>query len=105
MNYLPICLGSTIRLWLFGLSVKYIDSWEELKHKFINNFSITCKQEKTQCDLKQVMQKKGETLRSYIKRWCDVKADIFSMSEEMPSALSIRAPGTGSSPRSSSARL
>jgi hypothetical protein len=40
-NYLPMCLGPNIRKWLLGLLANYIDSWDDLKHMFITNFSMT----------------------------------------------------------------
>jgi hypothetical protein len=48
-------LGSNIRKWLFGLLANSVDSWEELKRLFVNNFRMTYEHEKTQYDLKQVM--------------------------------------------------
>lgn len=47
-NYLPMCLGTSPIKWLFGLLAKFIDFWGELTHQFINNFSMTYDQRKTQ---------------------------------------------------------
>jgi hypothetical protein len=46
-NYLPMCLGSKIWKWLTDLLVNTIDTLEDLKQLFINNFGMTCEQEKT----------------------------------------------------------
>jgi hypothetical protein len=45
--------------------------------------SVTCDQEKTPYNLEQVLQKVDESLCSYIKRWCDVKTNIYSMPKEI----------------------
>lgn len=81
-NYLLMCHGSTVKKWLFSLPTNYVDSWQDLKCRFINNFSIVCDQEKTQYDLKKITPKVDESLCSYIKRWGNVKADISSMLKE-----------------------
>jgi uncharacterized protein YktB (UPF0637 family) len=47
------------------------------------NFSVTCDQEKTPYYLEQVLQKGDESLSSYIKRWHDVKTNIYSMPKEI----------------------
>lgn len=61
-NYLPMCRGSKAKKQLFSLPTNYIESWQDLKCRFINNFSIVCDQEKTQYDLKQITPKEDEYL-------------------------------------------
>jgi hypothetical protein len=63
-----MCLGNLARKWLFGLLANSIDLWRELTRYFISNFSMTCNQERTQHNLKQVIQKEEDSLQSYIKR-------------------------------------
>jgi hypothetical protein len=83
VNYLPICLGSNIRKWLFALLTNSIDWWEELKSIYVNNFGMTYKQMKTQYNLEQVMHKEDVAIHSYIKHWRNMKVDISSMFEDM----------------------
>jgi hypothetical protein len=64
-------------------SANYIDSWEELTHQLISNFSMTCDLEKKWYDLKQVIQKDGESLHIYDKRWFDIIANISNMRNEV----------------------
>jgi hypothetical protein len=49
--------------------------------QLINNFNMTCDQEKAQYNRKQVPQKEHESLCSYIKTWHNVKANISSLLE------------------------
>lgn len=74
-NYLPMCLGTTMRKWLFLLPANSINSQEDLNHQLVNNFSMTYDQEKTQYDLEQALQKEDESLHNYIKRWHDVMSE------------------------------
>lgn len=46
-NYLPMGLRSNIQNRIFSLLDNTVDSWDELKHLFIANFSMTSEQEKT----------------------------------------------------------
>jgi hypothetical protein len=41
-NYLPICLSSSTRTWLMGLSIGLVRSWSDLCQQFINSFRATC---------------------------------------------------------------
>jgi hypothetical protein len=68
--------------WLESLSNNSIDSWEQLKNVFIDNFqgAITCVG--TRHDLTQCKQERNKLLRSYTRRFFDVQATIANISEE-----------------------
>jgi hypothetical protein len=57
-----------------------IDSWEDLKRAFINNFQGSKIRAGTCHDLSQVKQEMNETLRSYIRRFFEMRATIVIMS-------------------------
>jgi hypothetical protein len=51
--------------WLESLKTNSIDSWEDLKRAFIDNFHGCMIRAGTRHDLSQVKQEMNETLRSY----------------------------------------
>jgi hypothetical protein len=68
--------------WLESLSNNSIDSWERLKKVFIDNFQGAIARAGTCHDLAQCKQERNELLRSYIRRFFDVRATIVNSSEE-----------------------
>ncbi|MBB1235792.1 hypothetical protein EII06_28750, partial [Klebsiella pneumoniae] len=68
-NYLPVALADSARSWLHGLPRGTIGSWAELRDHFIANFQGTFERPGTQYDLYNVVQKSGESLRDYIRRF------------------------------------
>jgi hypothetical protein len=57
-----------------------IGSWGELENQFARNFRSTYKCPASLEEIKSCVQKKGETLRSYIQRWSVIKnsaEDVF----------------------------
>nr|CAE05311.2 OSJNBa0056L23.9 [Oryza sativa Japonica Group] len=78
-NYLPVALADSARSWLHGLPRGTIGSWAELRDHFIANFQGTFERPGTQFDLYNVIQKSGESLRDYIRRFseqCNKISDI-----------------------------
>lgn len=69
IQYLPIYLGDSARAWLEYLLADKIKSWSDLRDTFIGNFQGTYQQPGNSWDLKICQQKKGETLREYIRRF------------------------------------
>jgi hypothetical protein len=80
--YFPMALYPMPLTWLESLSNNSIDSWERLKKVLIDNFqgAITCAG--TRHDLAQCKQKRNELLRSYTRRFFDVRTTITNISEE-----------------------
>jgi hypothetical protein len=68
--------------WLDSLSNNSIDSWEQLKKVFIENFQGAITRAGTHHDLAQCKQERNELLRSYTRRLFDVRAKLANISEE-----------------------
>jgi hypothetical protein len=68
--------------WLESLNDNSIDSWEALKKVFIDNFQGAITRAGTRHDLAQCKQQRNELLRSYTRRFFDVRATIANISEE-----------------------
>ena len=64
-NYLPVMLTSTAMNWLTSLALDSIESWEQLKKVFTDNYM--CTRPGTKHDLNRIYQKPSELLRSYIR--------------------------------------
>jgi hypothetical protein len=63
--YFPVALESAPLAWLESLKPNSIDSWEDLKWAFIDNFQGSMIRAGTCHNLSQVKQEMDETLRSY----------------------------------------
>nr|AAS75250.2 putative polyprotein [Oryza sativa Japonica Group] len=78
-NYLPVALADSAQSWLHGLPRGTIGSWAELRDHFIANFQGTFERPGTQFNLYNIIQKSGESLRDYIRRFseqCNKISDI-----------------------------
>jgi hypothetical protein len=72
-NFLPMALSGAARLWLINLPEESIHSWDQL---FIGNFQGTYERLSTAETLKTIKQKHDESLRDYIKRFCNARSGI-----------------------------
>jgi hypothetical protein len=59
-----------------------IGSWGELESQFARNFRSTYKRAASLEEVKACVQRKGETLRSYIQRWSVIKNSAEDVSDE-----------------------
>jgi hypothetical protein len=59
-----------------------IGSWGELENQFARNFRSTYKCPASLEEIKACVQRKGETLRSYIQRWSVIKNSAEDVSNE-----------------------
>jgi hypothetical protein len=59
-----------------------INSWEDLKQAFIDNFLGSMIRAGTRHDLSQVKQEMNETLRSYTQCFFDTRATIANITDE-----------------------
>jgi hypothetical protein len=59
-----------------------IGSWGELESQFARNFRSTYKRPASLEEVKACIQRKGETLRSYIQRWSIIKNSAEDISDE-----------------------
>nr|ABA98154.1 retrotransposon protein, putative, Ty3-gypsy subclass [Oryza sativa Japonica Group] len=82
-NYLPVALADSARSWLHGLPRGTIGSWAELRDHFIANFQGTFKRPSTQFDLYNVVQKPGESLRDYIRRFSEKRNKISDITDDV----------------------
>jgi hypothetical protein len=64
------------------LSNEYIGSWEELESQFARNFCSTYKCPASLEEVKACVQRKGETLHSYIQQWSVIKNSAEDVSDE-----------------------
>nr|CAE02263.2 OSJNBb0049I21.2 [Oryza sativa Japonica Group] len=82
-NYLPVALADSARSWLHGLPRGTIGSWAELRDRFIANFQGTFERPGTQYDLYNVIQKSGESLREYIRRFSEQRNKISDITDDV----------------------
>ena len=73
MQSIQLFLRDSARNWLKGLSPESITSWDGLERKFVSNFQDTCKRPVSFQELKACRQKQGESIRSYIQRWTNLR--------------------------------
>jgi hypothetical protein len=59
VNYLPVCLSSSVRTWLLEVPLGSVHSWSHLCRLFTSNFSATCTCLRVDWDLVSVVQEKG----------------------------------------------
>jgi hypothetical protein len=71
-----VALESAPLTWLERLKPNSIDSWEDLKRAFIDNFQGSMIIAGTRHDLSQVKQDMNEILRSYTRRFFETRATI-----------------------------
>jgi hypothetical protein len=80
--YFSMALEPAPLTWLESLPNDSIDSWEGLKKVFIDNFQGAIARAGTRHDLAQCKQEHNELLRSYTRRFFDVRATIANITEE-----------------------
>jgi hypothetical protein len=80
--YFPMALEPAPLTWLESLPNDSIDSWEGLKKVFIDNFQGAITRAGTRHDLAECKQERNELLRSYTRRFFDVRATIANITEE-----------------------
>jgi hypothetical protein len=80
--YFPMALEPAPLTWLESLPNNSIDSWEGLKKVFIDNFQGAITRAGTRHDLAQCKQERNEHLRSYTRRFFNVRATIANITEE-----------------------
>jgi hypothetical protein len=73
MQSLQLHLTSAARSWLNTLPNDSIGSWGELEDQFTRNFRSTYKRPASLEEVKSCVQRKDETLCSYIQRWSIIK--------------------------------
>jgi hypothetical protein len=82
MQSLQLHLTGAARSWLNTLPNESIGSWGELESQFARNFCSTYKRPASLEEIKSCVQRKDETLRSYIQRWSVIKNSAEDVSDE-----------------------
>jgi hypothetical protein len=82
MQSLQLYLTGAAWSWLSTLPNDSIGSWGELESQFIRNFCSTYKRPASLEEVKSCIQRKDETLRSYIQRWSIIKNSAEDVSDE-----------------------
>jgi hypothetical protein len=82
MQSLQLYLTGAARSWLSTLPNDSIGSWGELESQFTRNFRSTYKRPTSIEEVKACVQRKGETLRSYIQRWSIIRKSAEDVSDE-----------------------
>jgi hypothetical protein len=82
MQILQLHLTGAARSWLNTLPNESIGSWGELESQFARNFCSTYKRPASLEEVKACVQRRGETLRSYIQRWSVIKNSAEDISDE-----------------------
>jgi hypothetical protein len=75
-NFLPTALSGATRSWLINLPEGSIHSWDQLCAMFIGNLQDTYEHPSTAETLKTIKQKHDESLRDYVKCFCNARNNI-----------------------------
>jgi hypothetical protein len=82
MQSLQLYLTGAAWSWLNTLPNDSIGSWGQLESQFARNFRSTYKRPASLEEIKSCIQRKDETLRSYIQWWSVIKNSIEDVSDE-----------------------
>jgi hypothetical protein len=75
-NFLHTTLTGAARSWLINLSEASIQSWDQLCAMFIGKFQGTYERPSTAETLKIIKQRHDESLRDYVKHFCNARNAI-----------------------------
>jgi hypothetical protein len=75
-NFLHTILSGVARSWLINLPKGSIHSWDQLCDMFIENIKGTYEHSSTAEILKTIKQKHDESLRDYLKHFCNARNGI-----------------------------
>jgi hypothetical protein len=80
--YFPFCLDQAPLTWLESLDKNSIDKWDQLKDQFTSNFAGTMGRSSTRMDLAMVKEEQRETLRKYMRRFFDKRANVVDVTDK-----------------------
>ena len=81
VNYLPIMLNQSANNWLLSLWENSIQSWDDLKKVFTDNYMAMCEQPGTKYDLEKLHQSSGESLRDFIRRFSETRNSVPNITD------------------------
>jgi hypothetical protein len=79
-NYFPVALTGTARSWLMNLPEGTLHSWSELCRQFMANFESAYTRLGNLIGLHTIQEHPGESLRSFIRRFSQVRNTIPRLS-------------------------
>src|SRR5438045_8845124 len=80
-------LKKVAREWYNNLSPGSIHSFRDLSHSFRNQFAASKRRKKNPAQLLTIIQKEGETIRSYVHHFNLGKLEIGACSEDVDIAV------------------
>ena len=80
-NWMPMALKGTVVTWLMNLPEGSIHSYEELCLQFVANFKGSYEHHLTLHDLRAMRQRRDETLRQYLQRFCQTRHKITRVAD------------------------
>ena len=81
-NYFLTAVTGSARSWLLNLPLGSVRSWGDLCGQFVATFQGTSTRPGVEDDLYLVQQRKGESLRQYVQRFCHCRYTIPKISGE-----------------------
>jgi hypothetical protein len=78
---LPLYLGDASRTWLEHLPASQIHNWDDLVRTFVGNFQGTYVRPGNSWDLRSCIQKPGESLRDFIRRFSKRCTELPSVAQ------------------------
>ena len=72
-NYLSIMLNQSTNNWPLSLQENSIQSWDDLKKVFTDNYMAMCEQPSTKYHLEKLHQSSGESLRDFIRCFSETR--------------------------------
>jgi hypothetical protein len=79
---LPLMLSGTARQWINDLAENSIQTWFDMQTAFTKNFVGTYKRPHNIGDLQRCRRVDGETSRTFLARWLDMKNSCEGVTEE-----------------------
>jgi hypothetical protein len=79
-NYFSVALTGTTRSWLMNLPEGTLHSWIKLCRQFVANFESAFTRPGNETDLHTIQQRPGESLRSFIQQFSQVRNIISRIS-------------------------
>jgi hypothetical protein len=76
-------LSGSAREWFRKLSPSSVNSFEDLRRKFLTQFLVECKRKKPSGQLMAMRQKEGESLKDYVIHFNQARLTADNSTEEM----------------------
>ena len=84
-KYFTMIFEGKTRTWLKNLPANFVESWDQLKARFIANFKDTCKQPMSIVDLDACVQGENESTTHWV-RWV---SEVLHLSDRISAGQAI----------------